>query len=613
MTARRAPARGGSRNGVGKDIPSLANRTRRDNPKDRAAGVTAFAEAWASALAGTSYVRLTGAEVDARLRNLTVRLGAVVNDDPFDPAPAAAIGADLVATDFTAPEALGRTIGLIYQRLLTDLEPDVITPRYENPIRLAALLDKVSTGFTRALRARTLDEQEEIRQAALAASAHMRQELLYSALHDPLTGLANRALMMDHLAKFVAAPLPDARLGLCVIGLDTFRDVTESLGHQVGDKVLKVVAERLDHVIAGAGHLVAHIGGHRFAFLVEGTTCADDVVKVADEALSALDAPIRVDAHELPIAACAGIVERPAAGSEPAELMRAADMTLHWARTDNRGRLAVFDVERNAHEVARYRLSAAMPAALERGEFVLEYQPLVRLSDGTLRGVEALARWRHPELGLLAPDRFIELAEDTGLIVPLGLRLLEEACRQTVEWHEHTADPPFVSVNLAARQLHQPSLVADVAAILDRTKLRPRFLQLEITESDIIGTDEHTLGILRALGNLGIRLAIDDFGTGYANIACLPDLPVNSIKLAGNFVARLSPEVERDDTAESILGMLVKLGHMLKMSVTAEGIETPSQERRLTAIGCDLGQGWQFGRPGDAEQISNLLIARPTR
>jgi EAL domain-containing protein (putative c-di-GMP-specific phosphodiesterase class I) len=149
--------------------------------------------------------------------------------------------------------------------------------------------------------------------------------------------------------------------------------------------------------------------------------------------------------------------------------------------------------------------------------------------------------------------------------------------------------------------------------VLDRTKLRPRFLQLEITESDIIGTDEHTLGIFRALGNLGIRLAIDDFGTGYANIACLPDLPVNSIKLAGSFVERLSPEVERDDTAESILGMLVKLGHMLKMSVTAEGIETPSQERRLTAIGCDLGQGWQFGRPGDAEQISKMLIARPSR
>jgi EAL domain-containing protein (putative c-di-GMP-specific phosphodiesterase class I) len=374
--------------------------------------------------------------------------------------------------------------------------------------------------------------------------------------------------------------------------------------------VLRAVADRLELVARDGGHLLAHLGGHRFAILINDTTCADDVVKVADNALNALEAPIRVEGHELPISAVAGLVERPAAGSDPSELMRAADITMHWARTDNHSRWAVFDDERSAHEVARYRLSAAMPAALERGEFILRYQPLVRLTDGTLRGVEALARWNHPEFGILSPDSFIDLAEDTGLIVPLGLRLLEEACLQTAEWHKHSADPPFVSVNLAARQLHSPGLVADVQAILDRTKLRPRFLQLEITESDIIGTDENTLGILRALGALGIRLAIDDFGTGYANIACLPDLPVHSIKLASSFVQRLKPEEERGDTAESMLGLLVQLGHMLGLSVTAEGIETPSQARRLTANGCDLGQGWQFGRPSDPDQISKLLIAR---
>jgi diguanylate cyclase len=584
------------------------------------AGLVAFADAWARAMAGTSYVRLTASEIRLRLHGFAERLAEVLVSEPFRAAPAYQVGTDLVAADFTAPEAVGRTVALLSRRLLSDVRADFGPLPADAEHRLTAVLESFTTGYTRALRSRTLDEQETIRQAALVASTRVRQrlratedQLLHAALHDPLTGLPNRTLMLEHLAHALARGGPKGRVGVCLVGLDAFRAVTDSLGHQVGDQVLQVVAQRLEQIATDAGHLVAHLGGHRFAFLVEHTTCADDVVKVADKALTVLDAPIRVDDHELPISACVGIVEQAAAGSDPAELMRAADLTLHWARTDNRTRWAVFDAERNARDVARYRLSADMPAALERGEFVLVYQPLVRLADHTLRGVEALARWQHPELGLLGPDRFIELAEDTGLIVPLGLRLLEEACRQAAEWHGQTADPPFVSVNLAARQLHQPGLVADVAAVLDRTGLRPRFLQLEITESDIIGTDDATIGVLKALGGLGLRLAIDDFGTGYANIASLPDLPVHSIKLAGSFVERLDPRAGRDTTAESILGTLVQLGHMLGLSVTAEGIETELQAQKLTAIGCDYGQGWQFGRPATPAHISERLPGRPGR
>jgi diguanylate cyclase (GGDEF)-like protein len=548
------------------------------------------------------------------LRGLTRRLAELIVAEPFTATPAYQIGVDLVVADLTAPEALGRTVGLISRRFLDDIGA---ANREGAPARLSSLLELLSTGYARALRSRTLDEQESIRQAALVAGARAQQELratedqlLHAALHDPLTGLANRTLMMDRLTRAVERPGSSNRLGVCLVGLDGFGSVTDSLGHQVGDQVLRAVADRLNAIAGDPGQTVAHLGADRFAILVEGTTCADDVVKVADRALTALAMPIRVDDHDLPVSAHAGIIERATEGSDPAEVMRAADITLHWARTDDLARWAVFDPERNARDVARYRLSAAMPAALERGEFVLDYQPLVRLSDGTLRGVEALARWRHPEHGLLSPDKFIDLAEDTGLIVPLGLRLLEQACRQAAEWHRQSAQPPFVSVNLAARQLKQPGLVADVEAILDRTGLRPRYLQLEITEGDLIGSDADTIAMLRALGNLGIRLAIDDFGTGYANIAYLPDLPVHTIKLAGSFVQRLSPEVERDDVGEAMLTMLVRLGHTLGMSVTAEGIETVSHARRLTAIGCDLGQGWHFGRPGAARHISDRLVNR---
>src|SRR5262249_21033729 len=315
--------------------------------------------------------------------------------------------------------------------------------------------------------------------------------------------------------------------------------VTAGLGRPVGDQWLVAVAGRLGGIAAESGHLIARLGGDEFVILVKDTTCADDAVKVADRTLTALGEPLLVDGHRLSISASIGIVERPAAGTDPADLMRAADITLYWAKANGRARWALFDPNRNAREVARYKLSAALPAALDRDEFVLYYQPLVDLADGTIRGVEALARWRHPQLGLLTPDRFIDLAEETGMIVGLGGRLLELACRQASDWLGGTPGGPFVSVNLSVRQIRQPGLVADVAAILHRTGLPPGQLQLEITESVAMGTDEETLHTLQSLADLGIRLAIDDFGTGYSNLAYLRTLPVRALKFAGGFVEGL--------------------------------------------------------------------------
>jgi EAL domain-containing protein (putative c-di-GMP-specific phosphodiesterase class I) len=283
--------------------------------------------------------------------------------------------------------------------------------------------------------------------------------------------------------------------------------------------------------------------------------------------------------------------------------MRAADITLRWAKADGKARWTIFDPQRNARDVARFRLSAALPAALERDEFALAYQPLVDLADGTVRGAEALARWRHPDLGLLGPSRFIELAESTGLIVRLGLRLLEQACEQAVTWPDHT----FVSVNLAVRQLRQPGLVADVSAILDRTGLPPERLQLELTESAVVGRHDTTLGTLRALADLGVRLAIDDFGTGYANLAYLGELPVDALKLAGVFVQRLRPGAPADPVGEAVLETVIGLAHTLGLTVTAEEVESAEQAERLVTLGCTLGQGWHLGRPVTDRQIRRLL------
>src|SRR5262249_25124901 len=252
--------------------------------------------------------------------------------------------------------------------------------------------------------------------------------------------------------------------------------------------------------------------------------------RTAGRARASVRAPVPVAGHEISISASIGVVEQPVQGTSAAELMKAADTTLYWAKADGRNRLALFDAERHASEVTRYELSASMPAALERREFFVEYQPLVRLADRTVIGVEALVRWRHPRFGVLGPDSFIGMAEETGLIVPLGRWVLQEACRQAADWHRTMPDnAPIVSVNPALRQVQDRAIVADVATILGETGLDPAELQLELTESAVMGNGGRPLEALHELADLGPRIAIDDFGTGYSNFAYLRDLPVHGL------------------------------------------------------------------------------------
>ncbi|GLY20685.1 hypothetical protein Misp04_04170 [Micromonospora sp. NBRC 101691] len=571
-----------------------------------------FARAWARAVSGTSYLPMTQEQLEVFLQGLTDRLADAMRAEPFEPRVGHQVGIDLVAAHIASAEGLGRTIEIIQLRLLHDL--GLVADDAED--RLARLLATVATGYARALRDRTLDAQESLRRAAMMARAQAERALRESearfrhqATHDPLTGLPNRTLFTERLAAAIERPGRDGqRVGLCFLDLDRFKVVNDTLGHQVGDSLLVSVGRRLHEAVGD--HLVARLGGDEFVILVERTTGTEDVVRVAEAALHAVNRPALVDGNELTVSASIGIVERPVAGTTPSDLMRAADSTLHWAKGAGGARWELFDVDRNQQELARYALSAAIPTALERGEFYLDYQPLTSLRDGSVVGAEALVRWRHPELGELRPDRFIGLAEETGLIVPLGGWVLADAAREAECWPAGGRPrAPFVSVNLAVRQVHGPGLVRQVRDLLEDTGLPPERLQLEITESAMMSTTGEPVRALRTLADAGVRIAIDDFGTGYSNLAYLRDLPVTELKFAGNFVAGLrgSPNDPSSRTDERILASLVSLAHALNLTVTAEGVETAAQAERLRAIGCDAAQGWHFGRPGPSGQILDLL------
>ncbi|MFE7561781.1 putative bifunctional diguanylate cyclase/phosphodiesterase [Kitasatospora sp. NPDC057500] len=471
--------------------------------------------------------------------------------------------------------------------------------------------------------------------------------LEYQALHDPLTRLPNRTLFFERLdaacltpdraegaaagpsgsARGVATTADGAgtggsRVGVCYLDLDGFAAINEALGHHIGDQLLIAVATRLRRGFSAQGtQLVARMGGDEFAVLVTDSRGSDQLTDLAARILDALERPFDVAGHRLVVTASVGVVERSVHETTPTDLVKDADATLYWSKADGRARWTLYDPDRGAHQLTRQLLATALRPALERGEFTIEYQPLVGLADGAVHGAEALVRWRHPRYGTLSPDRFIPLAEESGAIVPLGKWVLEESCRQARRWlTEFPETETFVSVNLAARQIWDSDVVADVAQALERTGLPARLLQLEITESALLGPGGRPLQALQALADMGVRIAIDDFGTGYSNLAYLSRLPVHVLKLDGTFIegfrdpapAGGRPELpelrsRRSDADEQIVGAMVQLAHTLGLTVTAEGIESAAQAERLRLTGCDTAQGWYFARPGEAELVAAIL------
>ncbi|MET9765759.1 EAL domain-containing protein [Streptomyces sp. NPDC006415] len=459
----------------------------------------------------------------------------------------------------------------------------------------------------------------------------LQERLRHLQMHDPVTRLPNRTLFFERLASALETPpyqddsLPtrqQARIGLCYLDLDGFKAINDTLGHRTGDRLLAAVAARLTDCAEndasrnpGGNRLVARLGGDEFAILVEDSAGTQELTDLAHSVLAALQQPFDLAGQRLSVSASIGVVERTAAGTSPTGLMQAADTTLYWAKADGRARWTLFDPERNAHRMTRQSLSSTLRPAVERGEFTLEYQPLVGMADGVLRGVEALVRWNHPQFGVLPPNRFVQIAEEDGSIVQLGRWILRTACRQARRWQlDHPDEPPlFISVNVAVRQVWDSDLVADVAEILTETGLAPGLLQLELTESAVMGSGGRPLRALQALSDMGVRIAIDDFGTGYSNLAYLSRLPVSVLKLDGAFVKgfRYEDGTHPSPADETIVEAMVQLAHRLGLTVTAECVETAGQAERLRRIGCDTGQGWLYSRAVAPEQIAGLIGSRP--
>ncbi|MFB8398620.1 MULTISPECIES: putative bifunctional diguanylate cyclase/phosphodiesterase [Streptomyces] len=453
----------------------------------------------------------------------------------------------------------------------------------------------------------------------------LQARLRHLQMHDPVTRLPNRALFFERLSAALEASSYDhgggtGRIGLCYLDLDGFKAVNDTLGHRVGDRLLTAVASRLTQCADQSGygrrggHLVARLGGDEFALLVEDSTGTEQLADLARSVLAAVQEPFDLAGQRLSVSASIGVVERATDGTSATGLMQAADTTLYWAKADGKARWTLFDPERNAHRMTRQALSSTLRPAVERGEFALEYQPLVDLESGALRGVEALVRWNHPQFGTLTPNRFIGIAEEDGSIVQLGQWVLRTACRQARRWQiEQPSDTPvFVSVNVAVRQVWDSDLVGDVAEILAETGLAPQLLQLELTESAVMGSAGRPLQALQALSDMGVRIAIDDFGTGYSNLAYLSRLPVSVLKLDGSFVRgfRYDEGAHPNPADETIVEALVQLAHRLGLTVTAECVETAGQAARLRRVGCDTGQGWLYSRAVGPDVIARMIGRR---
>ena len=431
------------------------------------------------------------------------------------------------------------------------------------------------------------------------------EQLAHQAFHDALTGLPNRALFMERLRHALARARRQATtVGVIFLDLDNFKFVNDSLGHAAGDALLVAVAERLSACIR-AGDTVARLGGDEFTVLLEDLTDDRLLLGLAERITQVLHAPIMAGGREIVMTGSLGIAVSLGDSRLPDELLREADTAMYRAKATGKARSIVFDRSMSALALDRLNLETDLRRALEAGEFRLHYQPIMCLETGALREVEALIRWEHPERGLVLPGTFIPLAEEIGLIVPLGLWVLREACRQTRAWNEGRGDKLTVSVNVSARQLKTPDFVAHVAQVLEETGFGADHLKLEITESAMMQEAEATIAKLHALKALGIRLAVDDFGTGYSSMAYLSSLPIDTLKIDRAFVGKMGQHPE--DAA--IVRAIVMLAKTLHLSITSEGIETAEQLDHLRALECDQGQGYHFSRPLPPDQLQALLDA----
>ncbi len=427
--------------------------------------------------------------------------------------------------------------------------------------------------------------------------------LEHQAFHDGLTNLPNRALFLDRLEQALARTRRDGdAVGVLFMDLDRFKMVNDSLGHDVGDELLAAVARRLI-VCLRPGDTLARYGGDEFTVLLERLRSDADAIEVAERLLRSLSEPFVLQERQVFVSASIGVSFAKQPLSEDGDPLREADLAMYRAKERGKGRWEVFESAMNAEAVQRLELETELRQAIDRDELFLLYQPLVDLASGRITGVEALVRWRHPRRGVVTPDKFIALAEETGLILRLGTWVLEEACRQGQRWLEEGLPPLHVSVNISADQFQKGRLPEQLQEILVATGLAPDRLTLEMTESVVMEEAEATMQIMREIAGLGVRLALDDFGQGYSSLSYLKRFPLDVLKVDKAFVDGLVDNAEDRAIVRSVVALARELG----ISVTAEGIETARQLEQVKALGCHVGQGYWFSRAVGPDGINELL------
>jgi diguanylate cyclase (GGDEF)-like protein/PAS domain S-box-containing protein len=429
----------------------------------------------------------------------------------------------------------------------------------------------------------------------------------FMANHDALTGLPNRALLSDRLAQAVVyAQRYDRWVTVVFVDLDNFKFVNDSLGHNAGDELLKIVASRMVNCVRGTDTVV-RLGGDEFVILLFGQPKNADMASTTLEKIRcAIAEPIRIDGHDLRVTCSIGLANYPNDGADPDTLLANADAAMYRAKEIGRDNFQFYTPELNTKVHEKFTLQTELRNAILRSEFVLRYQPQVDLRSGRVFAVEALIRWRHPTLGMIPPIKFIPIAEDTGLIVPIGDWVLHEACRQNKAWQNAGLPPVTVCVNVSARQFKEKSLIGRVVSALQDSGLEAQYLELELTESLIMQDVDQAVGTMRELQSLGVQLSIDDFGTGYSSLAALKTFPVARLKIDKSFIN----DLPNDENDRAVASAVISLGQKLNLRVIAEGVETDDQVAFLRQNNCDEMQGYHFSKPVPATDIEKMLSLR---
>jgi len=451
------------------------------------------------------------------------------------------------------------------------------------------------------------DARFAVKTARLAKSLQRANaELKHMVLHDVLTKLPNRLLLEDRIGQAIeASRRSDSRCAVLFVDLDRFKTVNDSLGHFYGDELLRAVADRLRAAMRSED-TVARLGGDEFVVLLRHVAQIDDAALVARKLVDIVSAPVQVHGHELCVTPSVGFSLFPDHGTNPQALITTADAAMYHVKRSGRHGARMFSPEMSTFFPDRLALETDLRKALDRRELELHYQPKYDVQSGAVTGMEALVRWRHPERGLVMPGEFVALAEETGLIIPLGQWVLREACRQNRAWQDEGLPPLRVAINISGAQLRHDDLVENVALALQETRLEPRYLEIEITESVVMQNASNALLMLDRLSAMGIHLAVDDFGTGYSSLSYLKRFPIHSLKIDRSFIRDLST----DHNDALIVQAIIALAHSLRLQVVAEGVEDAAQLKTLQSFGSDQYQGYFSSKPLPAEDFRRLLAGR---